>query len=72
MIKRQSSRGSIVTMSIYLDPETDLKLRKAKDRSGRSKSAEVLIRLRDHLGKHPDFYNAELAEVMNNKTEPKS
>ncbi|EEO2132800.1 TraY domain-containing protein, partial [Salmonella enterica] len=45
---------------------------KAKDRSGRSKSAEALIRLRDHLEKFPDFYNSEMAEVIPNNLEPKS
>lgn len=48
MIRRHRLRGPTVTMSIYLDPQTDLLILKAKDRSGRSKSAEALIRLRDH------------------------
>ncbi|WP_275213611.1 TraY domain-containing protein [Citrobacter freundii] len=61
MIRRHRLRGPTVTMSIYLDPQTDLLILKAKDRSGRSKSAEALIRLRDHLEKFPDFYNSEMA-----------
>lgn len=66
MIRRQRLRGPTVTMSIYLDPQTDLLLLKAKDRSGRSKSTEVLMRLRDHLQKFPDFYNSEMTEVIPN------
>ena len=66
MIRRHRLRGPTVTMSIYLDPQTDLLILKAKDRSGRSKSAEALIRLRDHLEKFPDFYNSEMAEVIPN------
>lgn len=72
MIRRHRLRGPTVTMSIYLDPQTDLLILKAKDRSGRSKSAEALIRLRDHLEKFPDFYNSEMAEVIPNNLEPKS
>lgn len=66
MIRRQRLRGPNITMSIYLDPDTDLRLLKAKDRSGRSKSQEALLRLRDHLEKYPDFYNSEMAEVIPN------
>lgn len=66
MIRRQRLRGPTITMSIYLDPDTDLRLLKAKDRSGRSKSQEALLRLRDHLLKYPDFYNSEMAEVIPN------
>lgn len=72
MIRRHRLRGPTVTMSIYLDPQTDLLILKAKDRSGRSKSAEALLRLRDHLEKYPDFYNSEMAEVIPNNIEPKS
>lgn len=49
----------IFTLSVYLDDQTELSLLKAKLRSGRSKSAEALIRLRDHLDKYPDFYRSE-------------
>lgn len=66
MIRRQRLRGPTITMSIYLDPDTDLRLLKAKDRSGRSKSQEALLRLRDHLLKYPDFYNSEMVEVIPN------
>lgn len=52
--------------SLYLDPETDLKLLRAKDRSGRTKSAEAQIRLLDHLLKYPDFYNSDMVEVIPN------
>lgn len=72
MIRRHRLRGPTVTMSIYLDPQTDLLMLKAKDRSGRSKSAEALVRLRDHLEKYPDFYNSEMVEVIPNNLESKS
>lgn len=53
-------------MTLYLDPDTHLRLLKAKDRSGRPKSTEAMIRLRDHLQKFPDFYNSDMVEVIPN------
>lgn len=71
MIRRRTPNGPTKAMSIYLDPKTDLMILKAKDRSGRSKSAEALVRLRDHLEKYPDFYNSEMVEVIPNNIEMK-
>ncbi|EGJ7855815.1 TraY domain-containing protein, partial [Escherichia coli] len=31
----------------------------ARERSGRTKTNEVLVRLRDHLNRFPDFYNLD-------------
>ena len=49
---------------INLDDETNTRLLKARERSGRSKSTEVLLRIKDHLLRFPDFYNSEYAEEM--------
>ncbi|MDF6195379.1 TraY domain-containing protein [Escherichia coli] len=35
------------------------KLLGARERSGRTKTNEVLVRLRDHLNRFPDFYNLD-------------
>ncbi|ELY9255541.1 TraY domain-containing protein, partial [Escherichia coli] len=42
---------------------------KAKDRSGRSKTIEVQIRLRDHLKRFPDFYNEEIFREVAEESE---
>ena len=58
---RRNARGGISrTVSVYLDEDTNNRLIRAKDRSGRSKTIEVQIRLRDHLKRFPDFYNEEI------------
>ncbi|OKW68019.1 conjugal transfer protein TraY [Escherichia coli] len=44
---------------LVLDDATNNQLIRAKDRSGRSKTIEVQIRLRDHLKRFPDFYNLD-------------
>lgn len=49
---------------VRLDDSTNERLIKAKNRSGRSKSNELYVRLKDHLERYPDFYNAELTEVI--------
>lgn len=54
------SRRHIV--SVYLDNETNALLTSTKNRSGRSKSIEVAMRLKDHLLRFPDFYNSEYTE----------
>ncbi|ELM1981114.1 conjugal transfer relaxosome protein TraY, partial [Klebsiella pneumoniae] len=38
---------------------TNHKLLGARERSGRTKTNEVLVRLRDHLNRFPDFYNLD-------------
>ncbi|WP_117046130.1 conjugal transfer relaxosome protein TraY, partial [Klebsiella pneumoniae] len=42
---------------LVLDDATNHKLLGARERSGRTKTNEVLVRLRDHLNRFPDFYN---------------
>ncbi|ECV2306912.1 TraY domain-containing protein [Salmonella enterica] len=44
---------------LVLDDATNHQLLGARERSGRTKTTEALLRLRDHLSKYPDFYNAE-------------
>lgn len=51
---------------VRFDDETNMKLIKAKNRSGYCKSYEVRERLRDHLDKFPDFYNTDMVEVIPN------
>lgn len=43
-----------------LDEKTNQRLINAKNRSGRSKSNEMAVRLKDHLNRFPDFYNSEI------------
>ncbi len=45
---------------LVLDDATNHKLLGARERSGRTKTNEVLVRLRDHLNRFPDFYNLEI------------
>ncbi|HCP8550574.1 TPA: conjugal transfer relaxosome protein TraY [Escherichia coli] len=47
---------------LILDEATNQKLLAARDRSGRTKTNEVFIRLKDHLNRFPDFYNASLVK----------
>ncbi|EAQ1065720.1 conjugal transfer relaxosome protein TraY [Salmonella enterica] len=44
---------------LVLDDTTNHKLLGARERSGRTKTNEVLVRLRDHLSRFPDFYNID-------------
>ncbi|WP_139615436.1 TraY domain-containing protein, partial [Klebsiella pneumoniae] len=41
-------------VSFKLDEDTHLKLVNAKERSGRSKAGEVVLRVKDHLLRYPD------------------
>ena len=41
---------------LVLDDATNHKLLGARERSGRTKTNEVLVRLRDHLNRFPLFY----------------
>ncbi|MCQ5003419.1 TraY domain-containing protein, partial [Escherichia coli] len=45
------------------------RLIKSKDRSGRSKTIEVQIRLRDHLKRFPDFYIEEIFSEVTEESE---
>lgn len=56
------SFGPIV--NARFDDETNKKLIAAKNKSNRSKSHEVFLRLQDHLEQFPDFYNSETTEEM--------
>lgn len=47
---------------LVLDEATNRKLLAARERSGRTKTNEVFIRLKDHLNRFPDFYNASLVK----------
>lgn len=49
---------------VRLDEVTNKRLINAKNRSGRSKSNEMAVRLKDHLERFPDFYNSEYVEGM--------
>ncbi|MGE0968594.1 TraY domain-containing protein (plasmid) [Klebsiella sp. WOUb02] len=43
-------------VSIKVDDDTHRRLLESKELSGRSKSAEVVYRIKDHLHRFPDFY----------------
>ncbi|WP_437593217.1 conjugal transfer relaxosome protein TraY (plasmid) [Escherichia coli] len=45
---------------LTLDEETNKLLLGARERSGRTKTNEALVRLQDHLQRYPDFYNEEI------------
>ncbi|EBG1930401.1 conjugal transfer relaxosome protein TraY [Salmonella enterica] len=69
-VRRRNAREGISrTVSVYLDEDTNNRLIRAKDRSGRSKTIEVQIRLRDHLKRYPDFYNEEIFREVIEETE---
>ncbi|HAW3293507.1 TPA: conjugal transfer relaxosome protein TraY [Escherichia coli] len=69
MRRRNAKAGTSRTISVYLDEDTNNRLIRAKDRSGRSKTIEVQIRLRDHLKRYPDFYNEEIFREVYKETE---
>ncbi len=69
-MRRRNARGGVSrTVSVYLDEDTNNRLIKAKDRSGRSKTIEVQIRLRDHLKRFLDFYNEEIFREVTEESE---
>lgn len=49
MSKRYTNTGNKNIVSVYLDDDTHALLVSAKNRSGRTKSTEVAMRLKDHL-----------------------
>ncbi|EAQ9806822.1 TraY domain-containing protein [Salmonella enterica subsp. enterica serovar Newport] len=61
----------IVKVTIRLNDETNKKLIAAKNRSGWNKTYEAAARLRDHLKRYPDFYNAEIFREVIEETESK-
>ncbi|EEY4100597.1 conjugal transfer relaxosome protein TraY [Escherichia coli] len=54
---------------LVLDEATNRKLLAARDRSGRTKTNEVFIRLKDHLSRFPDFYNTSLVKEETEDTD---
>lgn len=69
MRRRNAKAGTSRTISVYLDEDINNRLIRAKDRSGRSKTIEVQIRLRDHLKRYPDFYNEEIFREVHEESE---
>ena len=56
-MRRMTTRPALgPCVSFKLDEDTHLKLVNAKERSGRSKAGEVVLRVKDHLLRYPDFY----------------
>nr|HCM5796921.1 TraY domain-containing protein [Klebsiella pneumoniae] len=49
-------------VSVYLDDATHSVLVSAKNRSGRTKSTEVAMRLKDHLRRFPNYIFSEQSE----------
>jgi len=64
LVQRNSKAKLGNAVAVRLDEATIKLLVSAKNRSGRSKSNEMSLRLKDHLERFPDFYNSELAEDM--------
>ncbi|HFJ2162860.1 TPA: conjugal transfer relaxosome protein TraY [Salmonella enterica] len=54
---------------LTLDEATNKQLLNARERSGRTKTNEALIRLQDHLKRYPDFYNEEIFREVIEETE---
>ncbi|HFW4281664.1 TPA: conjugal transfer relaxosome protein TraY, partial [Salmonella enterica subsp. enterica serovar Birkenhead] len=56
-------------LSLTLDEATNRQLLNARERSGRTKTNEALVRLQDHLSRYPDFYNEEIFREVTEETE---
>ncbi|EGM7206089.1 conjugal transfer relaxosome protein TraY [Salmonella enterica subsp. enterica serovar Enteritidis] len=54
---------------LTLDEATNKQLLNARERSGRTKTNEALIRLQDHLSRYPDFYNEEIFREVIEETD---
>lgn len=69
LVRRNTRPALGNAVTIRLDDATNTLLIRAKNRSGRSKTNEMKIRIKDHLEKFPDFYHSESTEGMpaNNK-----
>ncbi|HFV9732900.1 TPA: TraY domain-containing protein, partial [Salmonella enterica subsp. enterica serovar Yarrabah] len=50
------------------DEATNRQLLNARERSGRTKTNEALVRLQDHLSRYPDFYNEEIFREVTEET----
>ncbi|WP_088167624.1 conjugal transfer relaxosome protein TraY [Escherichia coli] len=69
-MRRRNARGGINrTVSGDLEEKTNNRLIKAKDRSGRKKTIEVQIPLRDPLKRFPDFYKEEIFREVTEESE---
>jgi len=67
-MKKNRNRAVIAgAVMIRLDEDTNNRLLKATENSGRSKTNEATLRIRDHLSRFPDFYNSEYADEINRK-----
>ncbi|WP_300002389.1 TraY domain-containing protein [uncultured Cedecea sp.] len=64
MSKNNSSERTKNTVSVYLDDKTHAILMSAKNRSGRTKSTEVAMRLKDHLRRFPNYLFSEKNEEV--------
>ncbi|WP_058876148.1 TraY domain-containing protein, partial [Klebsiella pneumoniae] len=53
---------------LRFDEKTNKMLIKAKNKSGRSKTLEVYLRLKAHLLKFPDFYSSEVEVIRRSET----
>ena len=62
MSKRYTNTGNKNIVSVYLDDDTHALLVSAKNRSGRTKSTEVAMRLKDHLRRVPNYIFSEQSE----------
>ncbi|MEH8195705.1 TraY domain-containing protein [Klebsiella pneumoniae] len=62
MSKRYTNTGNKNIVSVYLDDDTHALLVSAKNRSGRTKSTEVAMRLKDHLRHFPNYIFSEQSE----------
>lgn len=62
MDKPLSYKKDKITVTVYLDKSTHEKLVSSKNRSGRTKSKEIAVRLQDHLQKYPNYYMSTLSE----------
>lgn len=70
-MKDKKNRDRVVTagaVMIRLDKESHDRLLRAKHNSGRSKTNEATLRLRDHLERFPDFYSSEHTDNIINKS----
>ncbi|HII1705485.1 TPA: conjugal transfer relaxosome protein TraY [Escherichia coli] len=54
---------------LTLDEETNKLLLGVRERSGRTKTNEALVRLQDHLQRYPDFYNEEIFREVTEESE---
>ena len=62
MSKRYTNTGNKNIVSVYLDDDTHAVLVSAKNRSGRTKSTEVAMCLKDHLRRFPNYIFSEQRE----------